>query len=424
MMRLRCQTMPVGKTSTRPKNRKIAPVNGAENIPPTGTDNLEKWARFNLSKNSSECWVDKSTSKMVTKQHPGKEHIDKTSKSSRPKKAGIKATLKLLKKHSKISLHNRDGDSSTMDVDVKSSDERMDHELSNRSSSFSSSSWSSSTKPLNVTSTPCDDYSDEIYHYLQTMEIVTCQPINFLEGDGNPINSYSRAILMDWLVKVQCHLELLDQTLFLAMNLIDKFISVSKTTLDKLQLVGITCLLIASKLEERYPPEIAVLCYLTDHTYSKNMVLRMEIIVLRKIRFGLSLPTSTTFFDMLSCSEDTRVAHLGRYLMDLSLCTTGILSFPPSLRAAAALRLAQRIWDSECCDEGSSSLNEYTDEDMTQCIQMYARLLLKAPTAKQQAARTKYSSRSRYNAISFHPMLTESAVVYSYAHEDEYSTVI
>ena len=78
-----------------------------------------------------------------------------------------------------------------------------------------------------------------------------------------------RSILVDWLVDVHLKFKLLPETLFITINLIDRFLEKSKVTKTRLQLVGVTALFIASKYEEIYPPELKDFIYITDRAYSK-----------------------------------------------------------------------------------------------------------------------------------------------------------
>lgn len=80
-----------------------------------------------------------------------------------------------------------------------------------------------------------------------------------------------RAILVDWLLEVHLKFKLLPETLYLAVNLIDRYLSVSKNIKRaKLQLVGVTALLISTKYEEIYPPTVKDLVYITDNAYQKD----------------------------------------------------------------------------------------------------------------------------------------------------------
>ena len=62
------------------------------------------------------------------------------------------------------------------------------------------------------------------------------------------------------------------QTLYLAMSITDRFLSSMLVTQSKLQLIGVTSMYIAAKLEEIYPPQLGEFAYITDNTYSKQQV--------------------------------------------------------------------------------------------------------------------------------------------------------
>ena len=85
-----------------------------------------------------------------------------------------------------------------------------------------------------------------------------------------------RGILVDWLVEVAQEYKLVSETLFLAVNYIDRYLSSEVAPRRKLQLVGITCMSVAAKYEEIYPPQIDEFCYITDNTYTRDEVLAME----------------------------------------------------------------------------------------------------------------------------------------------------
>ena len=65
-----------------------------------------------------------------------------------------------------------------------------------------------------------------------------------------------RGVLVHWLVQVHAYLGLMPETLFLAVNVIDRVLSARVVSLAKLPLVGITSLFIASKVEEVMSPPI------------------------------------------------------------------------------------------------------------------------------------------------------------------------
>lgn len=85
-----------------------------------------------------------------------------------------------------------------------------------------------------------------------------------------------RAILIDWLIEVHLKFKLLPETLFLTINLIDRYLEKTVIPRTKLQLVGVTSMLISSKYEEIYAPEVRDFVYITDKAYSKEEILAME----------------------------------------------------------------------------------------------------------------------------------------------------
>ena len=76
-----------------------------------------------------------------------------------------------------------------------------------------------------------------------------------------------RGILIDWLVEVAEEYRLEAETLYLAVNYIDRFLSHVPVNRSKLQLVGVTCMLVAAKYEEIHPPAVAEFVYISDNTY-------------------------------------------------------------------------------------------------------------------------------------------------------------
>ena len=95
-------------------------------------------------------------------------------------------------------------------------------------------------------------------------------------------------ILVDWLIQVQHHLKLTQESLYLSINILDSVLLERDVDPDKLQLVGVTALLLATKLEEYYPAEVGKLLHLTENSYSRKDVLMMERVVLQVLKFQVS----------------------------------------------------------------------------------------------------------------------------------------
>ncbi|XP_028072770.1 cyclin-A1-1-like [Camellia sinensis] len=113
-----------------------------------------------------------------------------------------------------------------------------------------------------------------------------------IQGD---INASMRAILIDWLVEVAEEYSFVPETLFLTVNYIDRYLSGNVIQRQRIQLLGVACMMIAAKYEEICAPQVEEFCYVADNTYFKKEVLQMESSVLNYLKFEMSAPTAGCF---------------------------------------------------------------------------------------------------------------------------------
>lgn len=113
------------------------------------------------------------------------------------------------------------------------------------------------------------------------------------------INAKMRTILVDWLVEVSEEYRMVPDTLYHAVSNLDRVLSGQRVARSQLQLVGITCMWIAAKYEEIYPPNVSEFSYITDNTYSREELVSMEEEVLKKLKYELTVPTPKTFLRRL-----------------------------------------------------------------------------------------------------------------------------
>jgi Cyclin, N-terminal domain len=115
------------------------------------------------------------------------------------------------------------------------------------------------------------EYVNDMYAHFRMMEgTKSVRPV-FMETQPH-INERMRSILVDWLVEVHLKFKLVPETLYLTINLIDRYLEKKEVSRPKLQLIGVTSLLIASKYEEIYPPELRDLVYICDRAYTRTEV--------------------------------------------------------------------------------------------------------------------------------------------------------
>ena len=156
------------------------------------------------------------------------------------------------------------------------------------------------------------------------------------------INHKMRAILIDWLIDVHLKYKLVPQTIYIAVNLIDRYLAKNDTNRAKLQLVGVTAMFIACKYEEIYPPELKDFVYITDGAYVKADVLNMEYRMLKSLEFNVTFPTQWSIFEIYRKKLDLneKCFKLAWFLMELCLIDYKILKFKMSVIAASAILIA------------------------------------------------------------------------------------
>ncbi|NP_001089712.1 cyclin A2 L homeolog [Xenopus laevis] len=238
------------------------------------------------------------------------------------------------------------------------------------------------------------DYAKEIHTYLREME-VKCKPKSGYMQKQPDITGNMRAILVDWLVEVGEEYKLQNETLYLAVNYIDRFLSSMSVLRGKLQLVGTAAMLLASKFEEIYPPEVAEFVYITDDTYTKKQVLKMEHLVLKVLSFDLASPTILQYLNQYFQIHPVfpKVESLSMFLGELSLIDADpFLRYLPSVVAAAAFVIANYTINERTWPDSLVEYTSYTLETLKPCILDLYQAYLSAASHQQQAVREKYKT--------------------------------
>ncbi|KAJ8437456.1 hypothetical protein Cgig2_031977 [Carnegiea gigantea] len=243
--------------------------------------------------------------------------------------------------------------------------------------------------PLAVT-----EYIDDIYAYYKKAESAGCVPPNYMDKQSD-INDRMRAILVDWLIEVHYKFELMEETLYLTVNLIDRFLAIQPVVRKKLQLVGITAMLLASKYEEVSVPVVEDLVLISDRAYSRQEVLQMERLMVNALRFNLSFPTPYVFMRrfLKAAEADKKLELVSFFLIELCLVEYEMLRFQPSLLAAAAVFTAQctlcgyRHWTKTC--EWHTG---YLQEHLLECSRLMVNFHQKSETGKLTGVHRKYST--------------------------------
>jgi G2/mitotic-specific cyclin 2 len=154
-----------------------------------------------------------------------------------------------------------------------------------------------------------------------------------------------RGILNDWLIQIHVKFRLLPETLFLAVNIIDRFLSARIVSLAKLQLVGVTCMFMAAKFEEIMAPSVSDFLHLADSSYNESEILQAERYVLKTIDWNMNFSNPVHFLRRVSKADeyDMNVRTVAKYLLEIQCVEWRLIAAPPSLTAAASIWLARLV---------------------------------------------------------------------------------
>ncbi|NXT77297.1 CCNB2 protein, partial [Zapornia atra] len=257
----------------------------------------------------------------------------------------------------------------------------------------------------------CSDYVKDIYLYLRDLEVQQSVRPHYL--DGKTINGRMRAILVDWLVQVHSRFQLLQETLYMCVAIMDRFLQSHPIARKQLQLVGITAMLLASKYEEVFSPYVGDFVYITDNAYTSDEVRKMEMTILKELNFDLGRPLPIHFLRRASKAgeADAKQHTLAKYLMELTLVDYDMVHHRPSEVAAAALCLSQKILGHNKWGAKQQYYTGYTEDGLVMTMKHMAKNVVKVneKLTKYTAIKNKYAS-SKLLTISTIPQLSSDII--------------
>lgn len=186
------------------------------------------------------------------------------------------------------------------------------------------------------------EYGEEIFEYMHSLEERMKPNASYMDHQAE-IQWSMRSVLMDWLVQVHNRFTLLPETLFLAVNYVDRFLSCKVVSLGKLQLVGATALFVAAKYEEINCPSVQEIVYMVDGAYTADEVLKAERFMLSMLQFELGWPGPMSFLRRISKADDydLETRTLSKYFLEITVMDERFVGCAPSFLSAGAHCLAR-----------------------------------------------------------------------------------
>lgn len=238
------------------------------------------------------------------------------------------------------------------------------------------------------------EYVEEIFPYLNELEKKTLPDPNYLFKQAH-MKPKMRSILVDWLVEMHQRFRLLPETLFLAINIMDRFVSVEQVQVDKLQLLATGSLFIAAKYEEVFSPSVKNYAYYTDGSYTEEEILQAEKYILTVLNFDLSYPNPMNFLRRISKADeyDVQLRTLGKFLLEITVVDHKFIGILPSLCSAAAMFIARSVLSKTPVWNGNliHYSGGYRAESIRDCVELIIQYLL-APVEHDELFK-KYATR-------------------------------
>uniref|UniRef100_A0A8C6K078 G2/mitotic-specific cyclin-B3 n=1 Tax=Melopsittacus undulatus TaxID=13146 RepID=A0A8C6K078_MELUD len=248
------------------------------------------------------------------------------------------------------------------------------------------------------------EYAKDIFEYMRGREEKFILP-DYMEKQPD-ISGDMRAILVDWMVEVQENFELNHETLYLAVKLVDHYLVEVVSMRDKLQLIGSTSILIASKFEERCPPCVDDFLYICDDAYKREELIAMEMSILSTLKFDINIPIPYRFLRRFAkCARATmETLTLARFLCEMTLQEYDYARESPSKLAASCLLLALTMKNLGGWTPTLEYYSGYRSQDLHPLVKRLNFLLTYQPRDKLKAVRTKYSHRVFFEVAKVTPM--------------------
>ncbi|KAL6200668.1 hypothetical protein ACLB2K_030449 [Fragaria x ananassa] len=246
------------------------------------------------------------------------------------------------------------------------------------------------------------EYVDELYKFYKREED-ECRVGDYMDKQPD-INSKMRTILVDWLIDVHRKFDLTPETFYLTVNITDRFLSRRMVTRRELQLVGISSMVIASKYEEVWAPQVNDFVCLSDYAYSDNQIRAMEKAILQKLEWYLTVPTPYVFlarYIKASISPDDEMKNMVFFLAEL-----GVLDYQTTIRHSPSMIAAAAVYAARCTlnkmpfwTETLKHHTGYCEEELRECAKVLVGFHSKAGESDVSKAVYKKYTKPEYGAV-------------------------
>ncbi|KAH8919661.1 hypothetical protein BT69DRAFT_1223782 [Atractiella rhizophila] len=191
------------------------------------------------------------------------------------------------------------------------------------------------------------DYMEDVKDYMDAFQDRTMASVSLIDQQPE-LEWFMRPYLVDFIIEIHEQYGLRPETLYLTLNIVDRYVSKRIVYKKHYQLVGCAALWIAAKFEDAKDriPTVHDLVSMCCNAYDEGAFIQMEGHVLQTIDWIVGHPTAEAWL-RLACAgefwEDLKTQNLARFLMELTLFKREFVKFTPRDVATASLLLARFV---------------------------------------------------------------------------------
>jgi len=237
------------------------------------------------------------------------------------------------------------------------------------------------------------EYVNDIFNYLKEKDISTKpDPESILEVNKE-LTWKMRTSLVDWIIQLHYAFKFCLETLYLTINIVDRFLSVHIVPSAHLPLVGIAALFIAAKYEEIIVPSVEQILKAANNCNIPEEVFIVERCILRELEFDLNYPSPLNFLRRISKADDYEMfgRTLSKFFMELSLLNSEFLNYLPSKITAASMYLSRIMLDRPEWTPNLRHYSGYHEDELKECVSLLIQSLASPPKKWNRSVLDKYA---------------------------------
>ena len=222
--------------------------------------------------------------------------------------------------------------------------------------------------------------------------------------DSSEINEKHRSVVIEWLSYIIHYFSQSNETLFMCINIMDRYISKKKITLNNYQLVAISSYLIASKYEDTNSPSIDDLIYISKNIYSHNNIIEMEIDILSTLNFDIFSVSSYQFFSffyLISNLNNKILFCLGHLILELCLLNIDLMSYDSSQLAIGSFIIAKKSLEIKGGSSNIKLFYNYNENDMIEIQKKIVLFLNRIVYSNKNCLILEKFEKKKYLSVSY-----------------------